>query len=130
AVEAWVNGYFSEAPEPLSTYIAQARQSTQSALGRIAEFFLRRWGNDGEAALRCLQSTNRLQDLFGRDEIMFETFIALGVLRSLDVLSPSLAEELSSKGWDPRAALLFALKAQAKGVSLVRNDQGVFRWLV
>ena len=130
AVEAWVDAYYRQAPEPLSTYIAQTHQSTQSQLGRIGEYFLRRWGNDGEAALSCLQSPNRLRDLFGRNQKLFETFIALGVLRNYDVLSPSLAAELSSKGWDVGAALLFSMQIQAKGVCWVRNDQGVFRWLI
>jgi hypothetical protein len=130
AVEAWIDAYYRQAPEPLSTYIEQTRQSTQSALQRIAECFLKRWGNDSEKALRCLQTTNRLRDLFGRNQNMFETFVALGALRHFDVLSPSLAAELSRRGWDVGAALRLAMQIQAKGVSLVRNDQGVFRWLV
>src|SRR5205823_4704715 len=130
AVEAWVEAYYGQAPEPLSTYIAQTHQSTQSALGRITEYFLRRWGNDGETALYCLQNANRLRHLFGRDQKLFETFVALGVLRDSDVLSPSLTAELLNKGWDVGAALLFSMKIQAKGISWVRNDQGVFRWLV
>jgi hypothetical protein len=129
-IEAWVDGYFREAPEPYKTWIAQTRQSTQSALGRIAEVFLSRWGNDSEAALRCLRSRNRLWDLFGGNRKMFETFVAFGVLRSFDVLLPSLAAALSKRGWEAGQALRYALEIQAKGVSLVRNDQGIFRWLV
>jgi hypothetical protein len=129
-IEAWVEGYFREAPEVHKTRIAQTRQSTQSALGRIAEGFLSRWGDDSEAALRCLRSRNRLWDLFGGNRRMFETFVAFGVLRNFNVLLPSLADALSKRGWEAGPALLHAIKIQAKGVSLVRNDQGIFRWLV
>jgi hypothetical protein len=97
-VEAWVDGYFREAPEPLKTWIAETRQRTQSALGRIAAGFLGRWGNDSEAALRCLRSRNRLWDLFGGNRKMFETFVAFGVLRNFDVLLPSLSAALSKRG--------------------------------
>jgi hypothetical protein len=130
AIEAWVDGYYREAPEPLSTYIATARQSTECALGRIAESFIRRWGKDGDACLSCLRGKNRLQELFGQNQIMFETFVALGILRTRDVLSPSMTAELLRKGWDSKAALLFAVQLEEKGVSFVRNDQGIFRWLV
>jgi hypothetical protein len=125
-----VDGYFREAPEPYKTWIAQTRQSTQSALGRIAEGFLGRWGNDSEAALRCLRSRNRLWDLFGGNRKMFETFVAFGVLRNFDVLLPSLSAALSKRGWEAGLALRHAIEVQAAGVSLVRNDQGIFRWLV
>jgi len=129
-IKKWVDGYFQEAPEPMKTSIAQTRQSTQSALKRIADWFLGRWGEDEKAALRCLRSTNYLWELFDGDKKMFETFVALGVLRNFDVLLPSLTAALSKQGWDVGQALRVAIQIQTKGVSLVRNDQGVFRWLL
>ncbi len=54
-MKTWVDDYFREAPEAMKTWIAQTRQSTQSALKRIADVFLCRWGGDGTAALRRLR---------------------------------------------------------------------------
>jgi hypothetical protein len=99
-IKKWVDGYFQEAPEPMKTSIAQTRQSTQSALKRIADWFLGRWGEDERAAFRCLRSTNYLWELFNGDKKMFETFVALSVLRNFDVLLPSLTAALSKHGWD------------------------------
>ncbi|HEX7359705.1 MAG TPA: hypothetical protein VF283_04370 [Bryobacteraceae bacterium] len=130
SIKAWVDSYFREAPEPMKTWIAETRQSTQSALKRIADVFLGRWGENREVAVRCLRSTNRLWDLFDRDRKMFETFVALGLLRNFDVLLPSFTAALSNQGWDTGRALRFAIQIQAKGVSLVRNDEGIFRWLI
>ena len=130
AIEAWVEGYYRKAPEPLSTYIALTRQSTVCALRRIAESFMRRWGRDGDASLSCLRGKNCLRDLFAENQTMFETFVALGILRTRDVLSPSMSTELLRKGWDSNEALLLAFQLEEKGVSLVRNDQGIFRWLL
>jgi hypothetical protein len=130
AMAAWIDGYFRQVPEPLQTYIAQTRQSTQTALRTIADKFLGRWGRDGETALAVLRSANRLWNLFDGDKKMFETFVALGVLRKFDVLLPSFAAAVSARGWDVGQALQRAIQIEAKGVSLVRNDRGVFRWLV
>jgi hypothetical protein len=129
-IKNWVDGYLQGAPEPMKTWIAQTRRSTQSALKRIADRFLGRWGEDQKAALRCLRGTNYLWDLFDGDKKMFETFVALGVMRNFDVLLPSFSAALSKQGWDVGEALRVAIQIQAKGVSLVRNDQGVFRWLL
>lgn len=129
-IKEWVDGYFGQAPEPIKTWIAQTRQSTLSALTRIGDFFLGRWGEDHETACRCLRSRNRLWDFFSPDRTLFETFVALGVLRNFDVLLPSFSAELAKHGWDSSLALQAALRIQETGVSLVRNDNGVLRWLV
>lgn len=130
AISDWVNGYFRNAPEPISTWVAEARQSTRGALKRTAEAFFRRWGPDLEAALAILTSKNRLWDLFESDRGAFEAFVAFGTMRPLDVLQPTLSKALSERGWSASEALTRALALEQKGVSFVRNDQGVFRWLV
>jgi hypothetical protein len=130
SITAWVEDYFRGAPEPIKTWIESTRQTTQSALSRIADVFFGRWGEDSEVARRCLRSTNRLWDLFEGDRKLFETFVAFGILRNSDVLLPSNEAVLSMKGWNAGEALRAAIEIQGKGVSLVRNDQGTFQWLV
>src|SRR4051794_35954018 len=71
AISEWVNGYFHDAPEPISTWVSEARKSTRGALKRSAEAFFRRWGPDPEAALTILTSKNRLWDPFESNRVAF-----------------------------------------------------------
>jgi hypothetical protein len=131
SIDSWVDDYFLKAPKPLSKWIAETRQSTERALGKISDAFLGRWGAQSESAIASLRHPDRFWDVFDRDYQMFKTFVALGILRDHDVLLPSLSSELLKHGWNPMLGLVRATEiARVKGVSLVRNDQGVFRWLM
>ena len=130
-LSAWVEGYFAQAPEPLRTAITQVRAATRHALDTIANVFFGRWGDDGPVAIGALRSKKRLWDVFDGDRQMFETFVAFGILRGEDVLLPSLGRQLAERGWNAGPALVRALQiATDKGLSLVVNDEGVFRWLL
>jgi hypothetical protein len=129
-IDAWRDGYFREAPSELKSVIEQARQLVDRTLRESSDRSLEGWGSRPGAAAR-LRSGDRFWDLFAGNRKLFETFLALGLFHDRDVLEPRFLSLFSEAGIDVGSALLAARNLEvATGISLVRNDRGVFRWLV
>jgi len=130
AVEQWREGYFRDLPEPVRSGIEQVRGSIDDALRQASDAFLERWGTHGGSAAR-LRSGNRFWDLFSGDRKMFETFLVLGLFQDRDVLEPRWMSAFAQADVDVGRAFMTAMTIDAEtGISLVANDNGVFRWLV
>ena len=134
---AWADDYFDRMPDPLRRVVEMARLEVDQCLERISGRTFERWrshrGNgDREAeAFARARNEHSLWHLYAGSRPMFETCLVLGILRGHDVLLPSVHQNLLSHGWDSWKALEFAVAtSSSSGFAMVRNCDGVFRWLV
>ena len=134
---AWVDGYFDGMPHPLRQVVDLARLEVDDCLERISRQSFDRWrSNNGDVdheaeAFARARNEHSLWHLYSGNREMFETCVALGILRGHDVLLPSVRKGLLSHGWDSWKALEFAIETSSKcGFAMVRNCSGVFRWLL
>jgi len=131
-ISKWVEVYFREAPPSFQEIINAVRNATDMTWRNVATALRQGWTSPpSDSGAAALYRRDRLWDLFAPDLKGFETFVALGILQGIDVLMPSTQRILQESGWSVAAGLKEALAIKKQtGLNLIRNDDGVFEWLI
>jgi hypothetical protein len=131
-VSEWVQVFFNQAPPPLREIIDAARDATTQTWSKAATALARHWTiPPSDAGAAALYRPDRLWEYFAPDQKRFETFVALGTLRGIDVLMPSIRKSLQESGWNVPGALTDAIRINKEtGLNFLGNNNGVFEWLI
>lgn len=128
----YIRDYFENAPPSAREILDSFHAAIDAEWGRHNRAILRRWSSPpSDAAADALTHSDRLRGLYKRDHCLFETAVALSVLRSIDVLLPSNQAALAKEGWDVGAALMRVRDiSEETGLMLLRNNDGSLEWTV
>eukprot|EP00611_Tribonema_gayanum_P028140 TRINITY_DN7141_c0_g1_i1.p1 TRINITY_DN7141_c0_g1~~TRINITY_DN7141_c0_g1_i1.p1 ORF type:complete len:440 (+),score=-48.72 TRINITY_DN7141_c0_g1_i1:190-1320(+) len=125
-VRTFINSYIDQAPKVIKDIINQNRKLVNESLLQCSTFYLDKWGSSSN-----LRNKKRLWEFFKSDRKSFETFTVLGILSYLDVMTPSIQTALKEQGWDTMQSFMKVFEIQNQfNLQLIKNDHGVFRWLI
>ncbi|WP_299326423.1 hypothetical protein [Parasphingopyxis sp.] len=128
----YLRDYFENAPPSAREVLERFHTAVDAEWGDQCRAFLRRWSHPAsDAAADALLQPDRLRGLYRRDGQLFETAIALSMLRRMNVVLPSNQAVLAQEGWDVGMALIRAMEIfEETGLMLLHNDDGVLEWAV